>query len=194
MENYNVTLAEKLMPSAELSEQISLAGTEAAGTGNMKLMLNGAITIGTLDGANIEIANAVGNDNIFIFGMQADEVDELKQNGYYPSNYLNNNNELKEAVMALNNGMLGKTFNELYINLTNHAPYMVIADFADYRKTQLKASDIYCDSERFAQMSLMNISGAGKFSADRAVKEYADNIWHIKPVKTDQIKNRHGIF
>lgn len=182
MEEYNVSLAEKLMPAADISEQISLAGTEASGTGNMKLMLNGAITLGTLDGANVEIAQAVGDDNIFIFGMKTPEVETLRQRGYYPMNYINNNPTLKNVIDLMNYGINGKSFNEIASNLANVDPYMALADFDDYQHAQALSSQIYQDKEKFAKMSLMNISGAGIFSADRAIMEYANNIWNVKPV------------
>ncbi len=183
MEEYNVSLAELLMPAADISEQISLAGTEASGTGNMKLMLNGAVTLGTLDGANVEIAQAVGEDNIFLFGLKTPEVQQLQRDGYYPMNYINNNSELKKVVDFINLGVNGKTFTEISSSLMNVDPYMALADFADYQKAQAFASEVYKDKERFAKMSLMNISGAGIFSADRSIMDYANNIWHTKPVQ-----------
>jgi len=181
MEDYNVTMAESLMPAADFSEQISLAGTEASGTGNMKLMLNGAVTIGTLDGANVEIHEAVGDDNIIIFGMTADEVSNLKRTGYVPMNYYKNNAELRRTIDYINKGINGKPFTEISGTIVNYDPYMVLADFADYHLAQAKAEEIWQDRERFNRMSLMNISGAGRFSADRAIGEYAANIWHTKP-------------
>lgn len=181
MEDYNVTMAERLMPAADFSEQISLAGTEASGTGNMKLMLNGAITIGTLDGANVEICEAAGAENLLIFGMTTEDVDNLKRSGYVPMNYYNNNSELRRAIDFINKGINGKSFTEITDSLLYHDPYMVLADFADYHLTQAKAEKIWLDRDRFNRMSLMNISGAGRFSADRAIGEYAQNIWHTKP-------------
>ena len=183
MEDYNVSLAEVLMPAADISEQISLAGTEASGTGNMKLMLNGAITLGTLDGANVEIAQAVGNDNIIIFGMKTPEVQQLQRDGYYPMNYINNNPALKGVIDFLNMGVNGKSFGEITSSLMNVDPYMALADFADYQKAQAFSAEVYRDKERFARMSLMNISGAGVFSADRSIMDYANNIWQTKPVQ-----------
>ncbi|MCI6244945.1 MAG: glycogen/starch/alpha-glucan phosphorylase [Eubacterium sp.] len=186
MEDYNVSLAEVLMPAADISEQISLAGTEASGTGNMKLMLNGAITLGTLDGANVEIAQAVGDDNIIIFGMKTPEVQQLQRDGYYPMNYINNNPALKGVIDFLNMGVNGKSFGEITSSLMNVDPYMALADFADYQKAQAFSAEVYRDKERFARMSLMNISGAGVFSADRSIMDYANNIWHTKPVQFPQ--------
>jgi starch phosphorylase len=182
MEDYNVSLAEVLMPSADISEQISLAGTEASGTGNMKLMLNGAVTLGTLDGANVEIHDAVGDDNIFIFGMKTNEVESLKRRGYYPREYIHNNEILKNVITFIHNGINGKRFDEINSSLVTSDPYMVLADFADYHMTQQKISKAYADKQAFTRMSLMNISGAGVFSADRSVRDYANNIWNTKPV------------
>lgn len=183
MEDYNVSLAEMLMPAADISEQISLAGTEASGTGNMKLMLNGAITLGTLDGANVEIHDAVGDDNIFIFGLKTPEVMELQKKGYNPMEYMYNNETLKSAVEFIQAGVNGKSFGEISSSLMNVDQYMALADFADYQKAQKLSAQAYHDKERFAKMSLMNISGAGIFSADRSIMDYANNIWHTQPVK-----------
>lgn len=183
MEDYNVSLAESLMPAADISEQISLAGTEASGTGNMKLMLNGAVTLGTLDGANVEIHDAVGDENIFIFGMKTPEVEALKRSGYNPMQYIQNNETLKNAVEFIQNGVNGKRFDEIVSSLMNSDPYMALADFADYQKAQAEVSKAYADKKRFAKMSLMNISGAGIFSADRSIMDYANYIWHTQPVK-----------
>lgn len=183
LEDYNVSLAEVLMPAADISEQISLAGTEASGTGNMKLMLNGAITLGTLDGANVEIHDAVGEENIYIFGMKTPEVEQLKKAGYFPQSYIQNNEALAKAMAFLQNGINGKKFDEIYYSLVNTDPYMALADFTDYQRAQREISKAYADREKFVKMSLMNISGAGIFSADRSIMDYANNIWHTKPVQ-----------
>ncbi len=188
VEDYNVSLAEVLMPAADISEQISLAGTEASGTGNMKLMLNGAVTLGTLDGANVEIHDAVGEDNIYIFGMKTPEVTQLKRNGYYPQNYINNNEILRNAIDFIRNGVNGKRFDEIVSSLVNVDTYMALADFADYHKAQQNISKAYADREAFARMSLMNISGAGIFSADRSVMDYANYIWNTKPIQVEAEK------
>lgn len=193
LEDYNVSLAEVLMPGADISEQISLAGTEASGTGNMKLMLNGAITLGTLDGANVEICDAVGEENMFLFGMKTPEVEQLKRNGYHPMNYINNNAVLKSAIDFINSGINGKTFGEISSSLMNVDPYMVLADFADYHETQIKSSNVYQDKIAFAKMSLMNISGAGIFSADRSIKDYANNIWKTKPVVFEESNSKKSV-
>ena len=182
MEEYNVSLAELLMPAADISEQISLAGTEASGTGNMKLMLNGAVTLGTLDGANVEIAEAVGNDNIILFGMKTPEVQQLQREGYNPMSYVNNNPVLKSVIDFISAGINGKDFSDFVSSLTNSDPYMALADFADYQNAQKLSAQLYKDKEKFARMSLINIASAGIFSADRAIMEYAQNIWHTKPV------------
>lgn len=183
VEDYNVTLAEKLMPSADISEQISLAGTEASGTGNMKLMLNGAVTLGTMDGANVEIFDAVGKDNIYIFGMSTPEVEQLKKRGYDPQSYYNNNAEIHKILdFANQKGIGGKFFHEVTSSIIHHDPYMVLADFEDYRNTQQRIAKDYLDRDNWNRMSLMNISGAGRFAADRAINEYAENIWHTKSV------------
>ncbi|MBR0113169.1 MAG: glycogen/starch/alpha-glucan phosphorylase [Clostridia bacterium] len=180
VENYCVTKAEALMPAAEISEQISLAGTEASGTGNMKLMINGALTLGTMDGANVEIYDAVGEDNIFIFGMRTDEVNKLQRDGYNPNNYYLNSPEIHDIVEFINKGICGKQFGEIGGTIIHHDPYMVLADFADYRQAQRNVEQVWLDKQRWNRMSLMNISGAGIFSADRAINEYAKNIWGLK--------------
>ncbi len=180
VENYCVSKAEALMPAAEISEQISLAGTEASGTGNMKLMINGAVTLGTMDGANVEIYDAVGKDNIFIFGMSTDEVNKLKRDGYNPNNYYLSNPEIHEMVEFINKGICGKQFGEIGGTIIHHDPYMVLADFADYRQAQRDVEKAWLDSRRWNKMSLMNIAGAGIFSADRSIDEYAENIWGLK--------------
>lgn len=182
MEDYNVTMAESLMPAADISEQISLAGTEASGTGNMKLMINGAITIGTMDGANVEIFDAVGPENILIFGMSTPEVNELKKSGYNPQNYYNNNSELNSIINFINKGINGKMFGEIGGSITHYDPYMVLADFADYRNIQKQAEEIYKNKKRWNKMSLMNIAGAGVFAADRAINDYARDIWHTEKI------------
>lgn len=182
LEDYNVTMAEHLMPAADISEQISLSGTEASGTGNMKLMINGAVTLGTLDGANVEIHEAVGDDNIILFGMTTPEVNALKQNGYVPMNYYQNNSDIRRVVDFINNGINGKAFPEIGSTIVHHDPYMVLADFADYKSAQAKAENLFADRETWNRMSLMNVAGAGRFACDRAINEYARDIWHTKPL------------
>ena len=183
MEDYNVSMAEYMMPAADVSEQISLAGTEASGTGNMKLMMNGAITLGTLDGANVEIHDAVGDENIVIFGMTTPEVNELKSKGYVPMNFYNNNAELRNVIDFINRGFCDKQFPEISGTIVYHDPYMVLADFADYRQAQNKIDELWADRKRWNSMSLMNTACSGRFAADRAINEYAENIWHTVPAK-----------
>ena len=156
MEDYNVSMAEYMMPAADVSEQISLAGTEASGTGNMKLMMNGAITLGTLD---------------------------LRSRGYVPMNFYNNNAELRNVNDFINRGFCGKQFPEISGTIVYHDPYMVLADFADYRQAQNRIDELWADRKRWNSMSLMNTACSGRFAADRAVNEYAKNIWHTVPAK-----------
>ena len=182
VENYNVTVAEKLMPAADISEQISLAGKEASGTGNMKLMLNGALTLGTLDGANVEIHETVGDDNMFLFGMTTPEVYALSRRGYNPTEYYQNNAELRRVIDFIRGGICGKYFPDVCDTIIHHDPYMVLADFADYRAAQKRIDEVWKDKDRWNRMSLMNIAGAGRFAADRAIQDYARDIWHTTPV------------
>ncbi|MBQ4206813.1 MAG: glycogen/starch/alpha-glucan family phosphorylase, partial [Clostridia bacterium] len=183
LEDYNVTMAERLIPAADVSEQISLAGTEASGTSNMKFMINGAVTLGTLDGANVEIHEAVGDENMILFGMTTPEVTELKRSGYQPINYFNNNAELRRVIEFVQQGVGGKPFPEIGNTIIHHDPYMVLADFADYRNAQKKIDELWRGRENWNRMALLNIAGAGRFAADRAINDYARDIWHIKPVK-----------
>ena len=178
LEDYNVSLSEILMPAANISEQISLAGTEASGTGNMKLMINGAITLGTLDGANVEIHEQVGDDNIIIFGMNVDEVNACKS-GYKPMDIYNSNAVVKQAIDTLQYGINGQQFNEIADSLKNSDPYMALKDFDSYQKAQAYASECYKDQTNWQKMSLANIAGAGIFSADRSVEDYARDIWGL---------------
>ncbi len=182
LEDYRVTMAEALMPAADISEQISLAGTEASGTGNMKLMLNGAVTIGTMDGANVEIYSSVGAENILIFGMNTEEAVARKKD-YQPAQLVKNDPELKILTDVLKKGICDCTFANIYDNLVNHDPYMVLADFASYKDAQAQMRTIYDDRMRFMQMSLMNIAKAGRFSSDRSIERYAADIWGAKPIK-----------
>ena len=181
LEDYNVSMAEKLMPAADISEQISLAGTEASGTGNMKLMINGALTLGTMDGANVEIFDAVGIDNIFIFGMKTPEVRDLARE-YNPQIYYQSSAEIHKIIDFINSGINGLQFPEI-ANIINHDPYMVLADFADYHRAREEMVKAYNDKRTWAQKSLMNIAGAGIFAADRAIDDYARDIWHTGPIK-----------
>lgn len=185
MENYNVTMSEKLMPASEISEQISLAGKEASGTGNMKFMINGALTVGTLDGANVEMAQLAGNENIFIFGLKADEVADIWNKGYNSSSYYNQDPNMRRVIEALIVGFNDTAFGDIANYLLRATPvadpYMCLADYESYCQMQAKISDVYRnDKKQWNKMSLCNIAAAGHFSADRSVREYAKNIWHLK--------------
>ena len=192
LENYRVSLAEKMIPAADVSEQISTAGKEASGTGNMKLMLNGAVTIGTMDGANVEIWEEVGDDNIFIFGMSADEVLKLSQSGKYsPWNVSNMDYSVRLVLTTLINGTLNsdtELFRELYNAMLNGhggAPadeYFVLQDFNSYKEAHRKLGEAYRDKERWAKMAIMNVASSGKFSSDRTIKQYAEEVWDVKPI------------
>ena len=183
LEDYCVSLSERLMPASEVSEQISLAGTEASGTGNMKFMLNGAITLGTLDGANVEIADAAGKDNEIIFGMLTPEVNALKGMGYHPQAFISDDNVAMAVLDMLEKGWNGENFSEITNNLHNSDPYMVLADFKDYRRAQHTVQELYKQKQTWNRMSLMNISNAGIFSADRSIMDYSRDIWGATPVK-----------
>ena len=187
IEDYCVTLAEKLMPASEISEQISLAGKEASGTGNMKFMINGAVTMGTMDGANVEICEAVGDDNIFIFGMTTPEVNDLWKKGYNSTYYYNNNKEIRDIIATLKVGFAGKSFENIanYL-LTSHGiadQYMCLADFASYMEAYYRMDEVYRNKREFNRMSLVNISEAGRFAADRSIEDYARDIWHLQKIK-----------
>jgi starch phosphorylase len=179
LEDYCVTMSEMLMPASEVSEQISLAGTEASGTGNMKLMLNGAVTIGTYDGANVEIHQRVGDDNIYIFGMSTPEVNVMRANGYSPEGYYNHNRTINAVINRIYHGVNGKTFQELGDSLKFKDAYMCFADFESYRATQRLISLAYADKAKWNRMSLINIAEAGEFSADRSVRDYATQVWNL---------------
>ncbi len=188
IEDYKVSLAEIIIPAANISEQISIAGKEASGTGNMKLMINGAVTVGTLDGANVEIHQQVGDDNIFLFGMTSEEVEALWQKGYQPLKFYNSNHDLRVVLDMLTSGVLGSKFREISQSLLTNQfgvadAYMTLADFASYVDIQKKISETYVDKRKFTNMSLVNIAKAGLFSSDRAIKEYSEQIWNAKPVK-----------
>ena len=183
LEDYCVSLSERLMPASEVSEQISLAGTEASGTGNMKFMLNGAITLGTLDGANVEIADAAGHENEIIFGMLTPEVNALKGMGYHPGAFISGDNTAMAVLDFLEKGWNGENFSEVTSNLRNADPYMVMADFKDYRRAQHDLQQLYRDKQKWNHMSLKNIANAGIFSADRSIMDYARDIWGAAPVK-----------
>ncbi len=182
--DYKVSLAEILMPAAEVSEQISLAGKEASGTGNMKFMINGALTIGTLDGANVEIHQQVGDENMFLFGLTTPEVNKWKADGYHPDQLYRNDPYLRDLLDSiLKDGIGGKGFESIVRYLIGPDPYMVLADFNAYKGAQTKINEVYGDTLKWNGMSLVNIAKAGIFASDRAVREYADNIWNLKPIE-----------
>ena len=186
-ENYRVTMAEYLMPAADLSEQISQAGTEASGTGNMKLMINGALTVGTLDGANVEIHKEVGDENIFLFGLRTEEVADLYRRGYRPADYYNSNPRIRRIVDTLRAGVCGESFADLADSLVADSrfsePYMNLADFESYRQVQGQIGKEYAnDPTSWNRKSLINIAKAGFFSSDRSIRDYAEGIWDMKPL------------
>ena len=188
LENYNVTMSEKLMPASEISEQISLAGKEASGTGNMKFMINGALTIGTLDGANVEMAERVGAENIYIFGLKSEEVDEIWRSGYNSSAYYNKDSGMRRVIESLIVGFNGCSFAEIANYLLRRSPvadpYMCLADYESYTKTQSAMSELYKKNKtEWNRKSLNNIAAAGYFSADRSIRDYANNIWNLKALK-----------
>lgn len=194
LQNYSVSLGEKVYPAADLSEQISTAGTEASGTGNMKFSLNGALTIGTLDGANVEIMEEVGKENIFIFGMKEDEVSKARENGYNPRTYYETNKELRKALDMINNGFFNKENPRLYEDIFNSLlyedRYFLMADYASYIECQEKISQFYLDQDGWTKMSITNVANMGKFSSDRTIKEYAEQIWNVKPVEVKPVSQK----
>ena len=190
LRNYAVSNAEKIIPAADLSQQISTAGTEASGTGNMKFALNGALTIGTFDGANIEIMEEVGKENFFCFGLKADEVEFLKSSGYNPMQYYNTNQELQTAISQINGGFYSGGDTELFRPITDSLlyhgdTYMLFADYDSYIKCQEIVSQTFTDKKLWAKMSILNTAGMGKFSTDRTISEYANEIWKVNPVKVN---------
>ncbi|RZL55755.1 MAG: glycogen/starch/alpha-glucan family phosphorylase, partial [Variovorax sp.] len=185
--NYSVSLAEIIMPAADLSEQISTAGTEASGTGNMKFALNGALTIGTLDGANVEMKENVGDDNIFIFGNTTPEVAEIRAKGYQPRHYYESNPELQGVLDAIRDGMFSPgepaRYQAIFDTLVNWGDqYLLLADFASYVETQAKVDALYRDADAWTHKAILNVAGMGAFSSDRTIAEYAHQIWKTKPV------------
>jgi len=185
--NYDVTNAQSIIPAADLSEQISTAGTEASGTGNMKLALNGALTIGTLDGANVEIRNEVGAENIFIFGMTTDEVAALRTSGYRPWDFYNGNAELKQALDMLRDGFFSpedrERYKPVFDSLTAQGDnYLLLADYASYIACQEKVGQLYRDPAAWTRKAILNVAGMGQFSSDRTIGQYAKTIWNVQPM------------
>jgi len=187
--NYNVSIAEKMIPATDISQHISTAGTEASGTGNMKFILNGALILGTMDGANIEIAEEVGAENIFTFGMSCTEVSSLAKSGYNPRVSYQNNPGLREALSMINTGYFNRDkphlYNDLYNSLIFEDKYMLLEDFASYVECQQRVMKTWEDPEKWTRMSILNTAAAGKFSSDRTIAEYARDIWHIEPLKVE---------
>ena len=181
IEDYRVSNAELIFAAADVSEQISTAGKEASGTGNMKLMMNGAVTIGTLDGANVEMYERLGDDNMFLFGLRANEVEDLRRSGYDPQRYANEDERLRRVLQRFNSGLAdGKSYADLVSSLLYGGDqYMLIADFASYVECHDRLYDKLRDKREFARMGLVNIAESGIFAADRAVREYAQRIWKI---------------
>jgi len=195
LENYRVTLAEKIMPAADLSEQISTAGTEASGTGNMKFMLNGGLTIGTLDGANVEMAEEMGEENIFIFGMRVEEVEALHAAGYNAHNYYNANPNLKQVMDMIRDGYFSddpNDFKDMVNMLLHHDRFLTLADYDAYIVAQDLVSATYTDQNKWAKMAIMNIASSGKFSSDRTIAEYAREIWGMEP-SWEKLPDPHGL-
>ncbi|QYD73537.1 glycogen/starch/alpha-glucan phosphorylase [Paraburkholderia edwinii] len=185
--DFNVKNAQFIYPAADLSEQISTAGKEASGTGNMKFMMNGALTIGTLDGANVEIREEVGDENFFLFGLTAEAVERVKREGYRPADYVCANDELHGVIEAIGSGRFSRgdreMFRPLLDNLLNHDPFLVLADYAAYVARQQDVSTAWQDTRRWNRMSILNTARSGKFSSDRAIREYCEQIWKIEPVR-----------
>ncbi|HTV19582.1 MAG TPA: glycogen/starch/alpha-glucan phosphorylase, partial [Polyangiaceae bacterium] len=190
--NYGVSLAEVLIPGADLSVQISLAGKEASGTGNMKLTMNGALTIGTLDGANVEIREEVGADNFFLFGLTAPEVKELRAAGYEPNKYIERSQRLREVVNMLELGFFSPNDHQRYASIVHHLrnvdPFMVCADFDAYVAAEAEAAKLFLDRRVWSRKALVNIAGSARFSSDETVRQYADEIWKIRSIPVDMSK------
>jgi starch phosphorylase len=187
--NFNVSLAQRIYPAADISEQISLAGKEASGTGNMKFALNGALTTGTLDGANIEIRERVGEENFFLFGMTADEVFALRDQGYRPRAYYEANEELRGSVDALVSGTFSKGDTELFRpirdSLLHHDPFMHLADYESYIECQNAAAEAFRDEEEWTRKSILNVARCGFFSSDRSMRQYCEGIWGTEAVEVE---------
>jgi glycogen phosphorylase len=185
--DFNVKNAQFVYPAADLSEQISTAGKEASGTGNMKFSLNGALTVGTLDGANVEIREEVGGENFFLFGLTAGEVDEVKRRGYRPGDYYEQNSALREIIDFIASGALSRGDRELFHpvveNLLNHDPFLLLADYQGYSDAQDRVTALWCNPQAWTRMSILNTSRMGKFSSDRSIQDYCERVWKIEPRK-----------
>ncbi|MCA1994709.1 MAG: glycogen/starch/alpha-glucan phosphorylase, partial [Coleofasciculus sp. S288] len=194
LENFSVSLGQRVYPAANLSEQISTAGKEASGTGNMKFALNGAITIGTLDGANVEIREAVGDENFFLFGLTAQEVFALKAKGYNPRSYYNTNAELRGVIGRIASGYFSPEdpdlFQPLVEALMNQDEYLLFADYQSYIECQERVSQTYRDPKNWTRMSILNVARTGHFSSDRTIQDYCKDIWNVEPVKIN-LKEYH---
>jgi starch phosphorylase len=185
--DYNTTRSELVIPAADLSEQISLAGKEASGTGNMKLALNGAVTIGTLDGANIEIRDRVGADNFFLFGLDAAQAAAVRQGDYAPRSYYEQDQELRAAIDAITSGVFSRgdrdAFTPIVDAVLGRDEYLVLADYRSYVDCQDAVADAWLDTDRWTRMSILNTARCGFFSSDRTVRDYAREIWHVDPIR-----------
>jgi starch phosphorylase len=187
--DFNVKNGQRVYPAADLSEQISTAGKEASGTGNMKFAMNGALTIGTLDGANIEIRDAVGPDNFFLFGLTAEEVERRRRDGYSPRRVYESDAELREAIDLIASGIFSggdrELFRPLMESLLSWDNYMLLADYRSYVDCQDRVSKTYRDVQQWTRMSILNMSRVGRFSSDRAIREYCRDVWHVEPIKIE---------
>ena len=192
IEDYRVSNAELIFPASDVSEQISTASKEASGTGNMKFMLNGAVTLGTMDGANVEIIEEVGEENAFVFGLSSDEVINYERHGGYdPTYYFNNDADIRTVLMQLINGMYSngdmELFREIYDSLLTNKygtpdVYFTLADFKSYAQAQKRVEEAYRDTRRWARMAILNVASSGKFTSDRTIQQYVDEIWHLDHV------------
>jgi starch phosphorylase len=194
--NFNVTSAQRIYPAADVSEQISLAGKEASGTGNMKFAMNGSLTVGTMDGANIELCDAIGADNFFSFGLTTGEVNVLKASGYAPAAYYQNNAQLRAVIDLIHQGFFSRgdhtLFRPLFDEHLQHDPYLLLADFASYMDCQERVSNAFRDSRRWQRMSVLSCARSGRFSSDRAIREYCERIWKAGPVPVQLLHRAAG--
>jgi starch phosphorylase len=192
--NFNVGIGQRVYPAAELSEQISTAGKEASGTGNMKFCMNGALTIGTLDGANVEIRELVGKENFFLFGLTAEEVQQRKVQGYHPRDIYQSNPLFESVIDLIRDGSFSRGDRELFRpivdNLLYDDPYMLLADFQSYIDCQNHVGDVYRDKEQWTRMSIFNTARSGYFSSDRTIREYCEDIWKVGSVPVELLSNR----